>query len=338
MRWPAANRWPIGHSSNAHAPSAVGGRARSAPGATPVSASQTFHDAPCGIDVADAGEHVEVGRARARPQLDPDRSDRFQGRAQRFGGVGQHVGAGLQRAVVDDRPRAPAAPDRPATGWDRRGRSDSGQGVDARAGAWSCSGRPFAEPQPPFARARAAASSAGSRQPPPRALAGQPQPDRARDAGGGRRRAAGPAARRSRRACRPRSDPGEVCVHGPMISCGSRPARLERAEVLEHPGQEDVVPAADQLDRRGDLLDPGGVVAHRPSRRPRARGWRAPRETMPSAARWPARRGRRAAALSTRRKPTQPARHRQRREPALLRSRPAPATRRSVSSDRLPPA
>ena len=52
-----------------------------------------------------------------------------------------------------------------------------------------------------------------------------------------------------------------------MISCGERPGRPQRAEVLDHPRQEDVVPAAGELDRRADVADRRRVVAVRPVRR-----------------------------------------------------------------------
>ena len=66
--------------------------------------------------------------------------------------------------------------------------------------------------------------------------------------------------------------PGDVCAHGPMMSCVSRPAASQRRVVLEHPRQEDVVPAADELHGRRDLRDVLGDSRAPPSRRRRACG------------------------------------------------------------------
>ena len=67
---------------------------------------QGVTDVPGGsglIDVADAGEHVEVGRAGTDRQLDPDRADRFNQRLEGWGRVREDVRTGLELAVVDDR-------------------------------------------------------------------------------------------------------------------------------------------------------------------------------------------------------------------------------------------
>ena len=56
-------------------------RARGSAGGQPHSASQTFSDAPSGLDVADAHEDVGVGAARAQADVGADRAERLEVRA-----------------------------------------------------------------------------------------------------------------------------------------------------------------------------------------------------------------------------------------------------------------
>ena len=58
-----------------------------------------------GLDVAHAGEHVEVRPARADVQLHPDGPDRLDRLPQRLGREREHVGPCLEPAVIDDRVR-----------------------------------------------------------------------------------------------------------------------------------------------------------------------------------------------------------------------------------------
>ncbi len=251
MRWPGRNRYAVGHSRTAARHSAVGAG----------QADQAVADVggpAVGVHIAQPDEDVRVAEAGPEPDLGADLADHVGRPAERRRGVGQHVGAALQVRVVD----APGRPGQPGTAGRGRGVGrvvavPVGGGLAGRIAAQHAARlevqppgreprrRPAAEVPPGFLAhheqadrgARRQWLAAGQRQPEPGGL-GHRHPEHAR---GG---------------VRPRPDrqPG-------------RPARrLERREVAELAGQEDVVPAADRADRHRDGRHPVPVIDPGPAR------------------------------------------------------------------------
>ena len=204
------------------------------------------------VDVADAREDVEVRRARPHVQLDARRRRS----PRRPAPAARSCRSGRRRAPRAARCRRPggarAAAARRATASGRPGRSGSRRGRPRRA-ARSCR-------RPPAASHRRRSPVPGGGQ---LSSARQPSPTRSPvtkiRTGSGRdepvvaeqvlaqpaERLAHPGSDEPRRRVRPRPDD--------ELRRAAR--RVQRGEVLEHPGQEDVVPAADELHGRRDLRD-----------------------------------------------------------------------------------
>ena len=232
------------------------------PGATRASASQTFHDAPLSVDIADAREHVEVAAGSRARRARPKRARSPRAPRQRSGGVGEHIGAGLELAVVDDRLA------RQQHGSAERRRRIGGVVAVARRRPASA-GRSRSE-----RRRRASHSVLGlapgggqpgsSRHPLPTRSPVTNTLTRRVGARAGRRRAGAPAATRSPRASRRPAARATVCVQGPMISCGSWPAACSASKSSSIHGRKMSYQPPISCTGAVTFVDAGRVVARHP--------------------------------------------------------------------------
>ena len=230
------NQWAISHRSNSTActpsPSSSSDQARRTP------ARRTSSARLAGRARRTAARNVKCSPSARTWTTADDRADDLEVALQRLVVNTRTSSRALSRGF-GHRPRAGSVGP-PTTGSGRPGRSGTVGGLLRPARRVS---PPRAVEVPALPRPAAATSPCSATAGAARRTAHRP----GRASGG--RSAGGRRTSRCRRGALT-MPAGAVCAHGPIVSRGARPAADERDVVLDHAGQEDVVPAADQA-RRG---------------------------------------------------------------------------------------